>query len=491
MSSQSSVPISRSAGASTPTRLRVTFVSYALVLLAAALSIPLRIPEVLQIAAVSDLSPSKFFGWIAQAPASAPLHPLVQLPFLLAGGHSRLAARFVSLVFAVAACYLFLRLAKRIPLQQPYAALLLFMMLPVHFELAFEAAQFEQALFLVVLATMCFFRLVSRPSVNTALLYAGCLALCLYTDRYSFLPAIGYLLFLLRFINRPQERRTIWYALAATAAPVLLFLPYALWAHTQVNPDWLEGPPAPATGLVSLRALRSVAAQRWAAYLLSVLLAAGVMAGAWSSFRLTTGTIAKRIRLFALTGGVVTTIVIALTVDIFLGERFQSSHLLWAAPAIVILLFAGLEWLTKRRDLRPFGLAATIPLLAVCAAADAQYLLPPPDSSRREDLQATAASVPGQLQGDSCVVFVSERFSRALFLVFEPELARHECLDFFHSRIVLAIHPYVTLDQQQDAESYFRGLDLVETNRLYAGGGRVVVMQQKVMQPKVMQPNGK
>lgn len=455
-----------------------------MLLVATALSIPLRIPEILQMAAVRDLSPSRFFRWIAQAPGSSPLNPILQVPALLVGGHSRLGARFVSLVFAVAACYFFLRLARRVPLDRPYWALLLFMLLPAHFELSFVARPFEQALFLVIVAMECFFRLLSRPRLKPALLYAGCLTLCLYTDRYSFLPSIGYLLFLFRFVDRAQERKATWYALGATALPVLLFLPYALWARTHVSAYWFTGPPDAESGIVYLRLLRSLAAERWASYVLFLLLTTGVVAGIWASFRVTAGAIGKRIRLFVLAGGIGATVVILLAMDFSLGKRFAPADVLWSAPAAVILVIAALEWLGKRRNCRSLRAGVTVLLFAVCAAADIQFLLWRPGAAPKEDVQAIATAIPGQLDRDSCVVFVSERFSRAMFLVFEPELASRECLAFFHSRIVLASHPYVTPEQQQDAESYFQGLNMTATRRLQLGGGQIVVMQENVTPAK-------
>ena len=482
MSSQSSVPTAKSASSSSGWKLGITFAAYGLLLLVAALSIPLRIPEVLQIAPIRDFSLPKYLGWIAQAPGSSPLNPLLQVSLLVAGGPSRFAARCLSVVFAVAACYLFLRLVRRIPLERPYWALLIFMLLPAHFELSFLSRPFEQALFLLVLATECFFRMVSRPHVRTALFYAVCLTLCLYTDRYSFLPAIGYLLSLLRFVYRAQERRALWYALAATAVPLLLFLPYAFWARTQVNADWFIGPAASLSGIVYVRALRSLAEERWATYILSVLLTVGIIVGSGTSFRVTGGAITKRIRLFALSGGICSTIVLAISLDISQGEPFTSAQVLWITPALVILICAGLEWLVKVPGLRRVTVVAIGLLVAICAAADAHFLIQGLGSAPREDIQAVAAAVPGQLTGNSCVVFVSEQFSKSLFLLFQPELASRECLDFFHERIVLASHPYVRPDQQQDAESFFHGLDMMETRRLRAGGGQIVVMQQNVVQ---------
>ncbi len=54
-------------------------------------------------------------------------------------------------------------------------------------------------------------------------------------------------------------------------------------------------------------------------------------------------------------------------------------------------------------------------------------------------------------------------------------------MNFFHSHIVLASHPYVRKDQQEDAESYFRGLNFVEVKRIRAGGGQIIVMDQRTV----------
>jgi len=95
-----------------------------------------------------------------------------------------------------------------------------------------------------------------------------------------------------------------------------------------------------------------------------------------------------------------------------------------------------------------------------------------------EDVRAEAEAIPAALQGDSCVVFVSEQLSKPLFLVFQPELARHECTNFAHHRVVLASHPYVREEQQQDVESYFQALNFAPVKRIRLGGGQVLVLDQ-------------
>jgi len=449
--------------------------AYAVLLLAAVLAIPLRIDEILQIMGGWHHSLSTLVAWIAQTPASAPLNYFIQWPFIEAGGHSRLAARLPSLLFALASCYVFLRLVKLIPLRQCYPALLLFMLLPVQYQFATRGRPLEQALFLLLLATICYFRLLRAPDFRSAALYAGLLLLCLYTDRSSYLPAIGYLLFLLRFVNTAHERRVIWFALPATIVPVLLFLPYYFWAHPQVNPNWLLAPtPYPPALPVYLQTLFSVALGGWNGYIVAGLLAAGTLGGAWYSFRPDAGAVSRRIPLFCLFGGVVSTIAIAIAVDAWNGYPFSPNDVLWAAPGMIVLSFAVLEWLARKQAIRPLGAAAAVLLIVLCAIGDANYLR----NRTEEDFPSEAAMVAPELTGNSCVVFVSEGLSPQLFLLFDPSLEKRECLNFFHDRVVLASHPYVRPSQQEDAESYFRGLNFIETKRIRAGGGQIVVMEQ-------------
>jgi hypothetical protein len=51
-------------------------------------------------------------------------------------------------------------------------------------------------------------------------------------------------------------------------------------------------------------------------------------------------------------------------------------------------------------------------------------------------------------------------------------------LNFFHRRVILAIHPYVNLKWRTDADSYFRAVNFHEVERLRVGEGEVVVLEQ-------------
>lgn len=453
--------------------IRLLLAAYALVLLIAVRTVPLHISEILQLIAHGRHSWAGFMGWIPQAPGSAPLNYFVQFPFVSMLGATRLGARLPSLLLGLASCYLFWQVAERTRLRHPYWALAVFALLPSHYLSATEGLPFEQALFLLLLATLCFLRLLATPTLRWALSYGAMLTLCIYTERFSFLPALGYLLFLFAFVNRAHERRVIWFALPATIAPALLFVPYYLWARPQVNPRWLFAPAAPGTpSSVYLQALQELAGGGAAGYALSLLLLAGLLASVWGLFRVAPAALPRSIGIFCMLGGAVTTLLVVLGVDVWNRYLFASHQVLWAMPEMIVCYFAAFERWGQTPARRFLAAAATAVLLVLCLAGDFEYIAKP-----TEDLAQEAALIRPELHGDACVVFVSQGLSKPLFLVFDPGLEQRVCQNFFHRRAVLVSHAYVQSRQQENAESFFRGLNFVELKRMPAGGGQIVVMQ--------------
>lgn len=436
---------------------------------------PLQLGEILQIAGVTGVTHTGLFNWIARTPDSAPLNFLAQVPFLAAFGNNRFGARILSYSLALATCYLFVRWTRRIPLQRPYLALAAFLLLPLHYVLATRGQPFEQGLLVSLASTVCFFSVVGRQTVLRAAIYAGLLLVCLYTDPYSFLPALGLLAALFVFVNRAHERRALWYLLPATVVPVLLFLPYVVWAHGHIATGWLFEPAAfPAGTPTFLQPFYMLVTQGWAACGLTFLFLWAMAAAVWYAARWPTAAMGKRRILVCCLGAVVLTLVLALCLDAAKGRGFAAQHVVWIAPELIVAAFLGLERVGKLLRSRGMVLAGAIAILVLSAVSDITYL-----SSNLPDIGREAKLVGPELTGDSCVVFVSEGYSKPLFLVFQPQLAARECMNFFHRKIVLASHPYVRPDQQSDAESFFRGLNFVQQKQIRAGGGQIIVMRQK------------
>lgn len=455
--------------------LRSLLAAYAVILLIAIFSTPLWLSEILQLAASAPASLKTLIAWILVMPGAAPLTFFTQFPFVRMLGHSPIVVRLPSLIFALASCFVFSKLARRIPIQQPLLATCLFVLVPIHYRFATQAIPEEQALFFLLLATLYFVRLVESAAIADAILYAGFLTLCLYTEPFSYLPAAGYLLGLLVFVNRKEVRRAIWIALPATAVPVLLFLPFTFWAHIFAAKAWLyEGEHFPFGPAIYLDALRELSAPGWAGYFVSPLLLAGALVGGWRAIKLPELMILKRVRLICMLGGVVSTIALALIIDSASNAFFSADQIFWALPGMIILTAATLDWLSSTKKLPLIASAFAALLSVACVIGDVEDF-----TMRPYDVAKAVGLVGPQLTGNSCVVFVSESLSKSIFLVFDPGLGAHECKDFFHKRVVLASHPFVRPDQQEDAESFFRGLNFQEKKRLEESGSKIIVLEQK------------
>jgi hypothetical protein len=467
----------------------IVLICYGLFIVAADVYAPLRLGEILQAAAFLHFSWASFFRWIAQTPRGAPLSYLTQLPLAMISPDSRLLLRIPSLVCALGSAFAFFALAKRIPLQHPILALVLFIAIPTHLAYATQGRPYELGLFLVLLATISFFALVSRPSVVNAFIYAILLTACLYTDPSSYLPPIGYLLSLPGFANLKTYRRALWYVLAATIGPLAAYAPYYAWAGVQRSGDWwlTEQFPAYAVkvpGLEALMSLDSSGFNPWFGITLIGVLFLGLIAGVWTAMPLGShpdgapppraDIVRVRALVFCLAGGAIVTFLAETAFVGFYSLVFQPYLILWALPGMIIVFCAALDALVRipfMKIISPVVPSICVLAILLCLPGDLDYL-----RTRPADLAKLTAFVRPQLTGDACVVFVSERLSKYLFEVFDPALQKYECQNFFHKRAVLAIHPFVATDQERDARVFFRGLDFKETHIDTVDGGKVVTV---------------
>jgi len=456
---------------------------------ALAISSPLRLGEIVQAAAFLDFSWSSLFSWIAQTPGGAPLHYLVQLPLALISLNSAILLRLPSLLFAAGSAIAFFALAKRVPVQQPLLALLLFLAIPTHLAYATQARPYELGMFLMLLASLSFFALVEKPGAFRAAIYAILLTACLYTQPSCFLPASGCLLGLLGFANLKTYRRALWYALVATVLPLAAYAPYYKWAAARRSGDWwlIEQFPAYALKVTGIEALLSLDPGGWnpvfGLVLMGVLML-GLVGGVVSAMPLGSypegapspraDIVQTRAVIFCLATGAFVTFLGETAYNGFYTQPFAPYQILWALPGLVIVFCAALDALMRLPAMKSLVIATPVLcILAIllCVPGDVEYLRTEP-----ADFRKLSALVKPQLQGDACVVFVSQGLSSYLFLVFEPDLAKYECQNFFHKRVVLAIHPFVKPSDEREARIFFRGLDFEETHRDLSGEGKVITM---------------
>jgi hypothetical protein len=448
------------------------FLLYAVALVIGATSMPLRLDEILQVSNPYDHSLRGALATSVQTPGAAPLNYLAQHVIVERLGHSRIAARLVSLVFALGALCMFHKVAIRVPLRRPELATLIFAALPLHFLLAITGRPYEQALFFLVLSLYLFLQLRSRPTLLRAVLYSASLCASLYSEPMAFWPSLGLLVFFLPFIKVEQHRRAFWYLLPATAVPPLLYLPYYLWVTRQRSPEWLYSS-APSASIYE-QAFENISGAASVAYVLSGLLLLGAVLAVWQSSLLKTKASLRTI-VFCLFGSLIVSITAALGFATLSGSPVWPNQMLWICPEIVLLAFILFDFLDSRFARPVVTPFAGILLLALCLIGNAENLR----VNLQTDIEALANAIPAELGPDSCVVFVSERLSNRLFLLFQPELKNRECLNFLHPAVVLAIHPYVLPDQQRDATTYFDGLNFVESKRIRIKGGEIIDMIQK------------
>jgi type IV secretory pathway VirB2 component (pilin) len=436
---------------------------YAAALVALALHTPLRLDETLQFAAVKDHSIGELLVAVAASPGAAPLHYLMQAPFVAWISNVRLSARLLSILWAAASLPLFWQVCRKVRAPRAILVLCLFALLPSHLYFAMAGRPFEQALFFLLVALLFFFKVAEAPAMRVTVLYSAALLLTIYTEPFAMLPAVGCLLFFLRGAADRANRRAFWHLLPATAIPAALYLPYAIWAVPQTYGTWLTS--APPAGSPLEQMLQSLTGAGRVAEGLSVLLIVAALAVAWRGIRQV-----EELASFCCFGALVITLAVVLPLDTEQHSPIWPGHLVFLAPVLALLgTFAAAQ---IRVSL--LASAAVVLPLAIASVQDVrQMVLEKP----LFDPEAEAHAVRAELSPDACLVFVSEGVSRWLYLPFEPSLDDHECKDFFSKKIVLAVHPFVRPEQFSDARSFFRGLNLQQASEDHAGGGRVIVLR--------------
>ncbi len=144
----------------------------------------LCLDEIIDLKAVRDYNLTTLINYIARN-AGVPLGYLAQAATIHFFGYSRFSGRLSSAVFALIACLGIFVLARRLQLRFPLLAVSIFCLLPLQLRYALEARPYSQALALTVWATICFFNLVDKATLASALIYGLLVIACLYTQPYT------------------------------------------------------------------------------------------------------------------------------------------------------------------------------------------------------------------------------------------------------------------------------------------------------------------
>ncbi|MBX9604142.1 MAG: glycosyltransferase family 39 protein [Bryobacteraceae bacterium] len=370
----------------------------------------LWLDEVLQLVGTLDRDPGELMAWVRRNPGAAPLGYVAQWVVLEIAGFSHFAARLPSLLASAAAGAAMFRLARQAGVQQPQAAVALFLLLPIQLHYAIEARPYAQSLLWGVLATLFFLK--DRPWAYGLSLLAG-----LYTQPFVFLIApahAGWAWF--------HDRRKFWRMGAAAAAAGVLFAPWYLYARSywqesigesgfRFTVDWRSP-------LLLFREISG--ASYYGSALLLILAVLGMRRLPAPAGRF-------------LLAGIGVPVVLALAADAMFSYFVAIRQFLWIVPSIVLLAAAGLEELSPK-----WRRAALAGLLLVFLWYDARFWTRP----RGENWELATAELTRLVGQAECVVFEPADI-HLVYGVFDRELRKRSCGPLEgRRRVIHAISPY-------------------------------------------------
>ena len=408
--------------------------------------LPLWLDEVLQLLETRDTLPRQMLAVLPRNAGAAPLGYLVQQATLRMGGYSIRKARLPMAVFGSAAVFVVALLSGELGLRWPWLAASLFAIFPLTFRYATESRVYSQALFLSVLATLLYIRVMKRPHWASAIAYGLVLTAAIYTQPFAGSVGIAHVLWALL----QREKFGAWLGAGALTAGVVSFLPWYLWSRDvwakALGPNALHFSISAKTPLMLFRELAG--AGYWGSGLLVILCAIALAHGFPSS---------STQRLLVLL--IVVPILGVLAADALFGYFIAARQFLWVLPALAILAAIGVETYPRT------GLAIAALVCAAGMVQSVKYFTGP-----HEDFQMAARVLVTESQQGACVAVAPKDLSR-LYEFFEPRLVTFGCDS---PRLVLAVTPYSTSAQRAASVEEIEGQGYRQEREAEVGGSNLV-----------------
>jgi len=363
---------------------------------------PLWLDEVLQLVASTQPDLPGLFRWVSYNPGGAPLGYLAQRVFVEAYGLAPLAARAAPAVFGLLSAITFAGFARDLKAGPTTIALAAFLVTPLQLRYAVEGRPYSQALFFVLAALWCLWRLAQAPSWRMAAVYGALAAAGLYTQPLTAALHLGALVTL----AVSGQRRAARFGFAALAAACVLFAPWYLhsrgaWA-LGIAASQYRFSMAPKTLWMLLREISG------GGYLASLPLIGATVLG-WRR----ADTLVRRFLL----GGVISGVVCAIAADAASGYFFAVRQVLFVLPALLLLAAAGMQDF-RRGWLQPTLLAI---FLIASLAKDVRYFRSP-----GEDWPGAARAVLAATSRGACAIVPSPE-PKEMYQLFEPGLSGRFC----------------------------------------------------------------
>jgi hypothetical protein len=393
---------------------------------------------------------------VRENPGSVPLGYLAQNRVLAVAGLSRVSARLTSILSAVAGLFIFLQIARRIGCRWPFAAGLLWIIIPLSLRYAVEARSYMQAQAFSLAALWCLIGLLEQPSLRYSAGLALALTLSIYTQPYSALPILGAAVWLL---TRPAARKAASYALAASTTSAILFLPWlfaraASWQVQNAGQGFAIQPKLP------LLIVRELAGDGYLCSIPLLILA---------SVGLSSPRIKPAVRA-CLAGGVIAAVGATILSDAAFHYFFAIRQVLFALPWILLLAAEGIACLLKARWKWP-AVALSAVLAAAALGKNIAYF-----SDHSEDWQAAARALAASAQPPSCIAYTDDRSPR-LYALFETALPARTCRGFSAEQILVPATRYTSADQLSALRAELARTGYASVDARSSGGTRIEIFR--------------
>lgn len=418
---------------------------------------PLWLDEIWQQFGTKNVSFGAMVNYARNGAGGALLPHFFQWALLKALPYSVALSRLPALIFSVAACGCVWPLARKIGIEYPLWAVVLFMLVPIQFRYGLEGRPYSAGLFFACWALVVLLQLDDRPSLPRSIALMWICAGALYSQPFAIFFIVPTAVALV--IGSEDWKKQGAYLFLPLAGSALLYLPWYLLA----NGRWSNGQSRSAIPLVfdarlPLRILKEYSGGGYVVGIcLIVLLVIAMRRARTPASESEFGRHRK-----ALFAGVVSGVLLVPVAEAGLHYFYAARHLLFGIPAIVVLAAGAFD---GQRFFKP-----RIPLVVGCvvligsAVAIVQH-----ETKPHENWKAASKYLMSLADEGYCIAPVASH-DLEYFVFFEPGLLKAQCVGGSRRKLALAASPYTPIGMKTARVRNTIAAGFRETGEQMAGG---------------------
>jgi mannosyltransferase len=412
---------------------------------------PLWLDELQQVAAERG-SVVALLRWVQLNPGAAPLPYLAQRAVVDLFGTSAYVVRIPAALCSIAGAAVFAALCGRFGIRRPAWATALFLALPLQFRYALEARGYSQGLLCALVSLLLMLRARERGTLGATALYGASVALGLYSQPLTILPAFGGLFWLIG--ERDATSRSKRLILGGALIGVVSFVPWYL-----LQRQALEAYATMALYFFSWRQVTPLGLLHelsGGGYVCSAALLAAAAVGLPT---LRNRRLLACVALAALAGPIL--------VDALVNYFFAARQLLFAAPVLALCAAGGIERL-RAGGRRYAGYAVLLAFFAAAAVGDYRLATVPKDG-----FGAQASLLAKPLPADACLAVAPPNHA-SYYVFLRPELEHRICAEPPDAARVVAVMSPFSTQAERDQLSRLLEETYDKAAVLQSGAGEIV-----------------